>query len=273
LLQLGWFSTGRGPGSRQLLEVVHNYIQRGELDGKIAYVFCNRSPGESEQTDIFFDQVHNYKIPLVHFSSQQFKDRANASGSNRTRTVEQRRIEYDREVMKLLQGYTVDICVLAGYMLIAGDEMCERYKMINLHPAIPGGPKGTWQEVIWNLMENRAEQSGVMIHLATPELDRGPVVTYCTYPITGGEFDKYWRELKGQSIEEIKKEQGENNNLFKLIRKHGLTRELPLIVATLKALCNNDVRIESGRILDKQENPIKGYDLSNEINKMIALEE
>jgi phosphoribosylglycinamide formyltransferase-1 len=79
LLQLGWFSTGRGPGSRQLLEVVHNYIQRSEIDGKIAYVFCNRAPGESEQTDIFFDQVHNYKIPLVHFSSQQFKDRVNAS--------------------------------------------------------------------------------------------------------------------------------------------------------------------------------------------------
>lgn len=271
MLRIGWFSTGKGPGSRQLLEVVYNCIQRSEINGKIAYVFCNRTPGESSQTDIFFDQVRNYEIPLIHFSSQQFKDKVNASHTNHTKTIEQRRMAFDKEVMKLLQGYTVDICVLAGYMLIVGDEMCKRYKMINLHPAIPGGPKGTWQEVIWNLMENRAIRSGIMIHLATPELDRGPVVTYCTYPIKGGEFDKYWNELEGHSVEEIKKEQGENNSLFKLIRKHGLTRELPLIVATLKALCNNDVHIESGNILDKQGKPVKGYDLSNEIDKMIVL--
>jgi phosphoribosylglycinamide formyltransferase-1 len=271
LFQIGWFSTGRGPGSRQLLEVVHDYIQRGEIDGKIAYVFCNRAHGESPQTDTFFDQIQSYQIPLICFSSQQFKDNINISGANKIKTIEQRRIAFDREVMKLLKKYTVDICVLAGYMLIVGDEMCDRYKMINLHPATPDGPKGTWQEVIWNLMENHARESGVMIHLATPELDRGPVVTYCTYPIRGGEFDKYWTELEGQSIDKIKREQGEDNSLFKLIRKHGMTRELPLIVATLKALCNNEVRIESGNILDKQGKPIKGYDLSNEINRMVAL--
>lgn len=271
MLRIGWFSTGRGPGSRQLLEVVYNCIQSGEIDGKITFVFCNRTPGESPQTDVFFDQIHNYDIPLIHYSSQQFKEKIKSSNAQQIQTIEQRRIAYDREVMNLLQEYAVDICVLAGYMLIVGDEMCEQYKMINLHPATPEGPKGTWQEVIWDLMENGAEQSGVMIHLATPELDRGPVVTYCTYPIIGGEFDEYWRELEGHTIEEIKGEQGENNRLFQLIRKHGLTRELPLIVATLKTLCKNDVRIESGKILDKQGNPIKGYDLSNEINKMIAL--
>ena len=71
--------------------------------------------------------------------------------------------------------------------------------------------------------------------------------------------------------ENQQREQGENNELFKLIRKYGLARELPLIVATLQTLCKGDVRIESGRILDKQGNPIKGYDLSDEINKMISL--
>jgi phosphoribosylglycinamide formyltransferase-1 len=46
--------------------------------------------------------------------------------------------------------------------------------MINLHPAAPGGPTGTWQEVIWQLIEGRAVETGVMMHLVTPELDRGP---------------------------------------------------------------------------------------------------
>ncbi|GAH59253.1 unnamed protein product, partial [marine sediment metagenome] len=43
----------------------------------------------------------------------------------------------------------------------------QRYNMVNLHPAAPGGPTGTWQEVIWQLIENKAEETGVMMHLVT----------------------------------------------------------------------------------------------------------
>jgi folate-dependent phosphoribosylglycinamide formyltransferase PurN len=62
--------------------------------------------------------------------------------------------------MERLTGFNPDINVLAGYMLIVGAEMCQRYDMINLHPAIPGGPKGTWREVIWKLIETGASETG-----------------------------------------------------------------------------------------------------------------
>ncbi len=101
------------------------------------------------------------------------------------------------------------LSVLAGYMLITGKEMCQRYDMINLHPAAPGGPAGTWQEVIWQLIKNHTTESGVMMHLVTPELDKGPVVSYCTFPITGTAFDSYRQHLNGQDISEIKNLQGE----------------------------------------------------------------
>jgi len=172
--------------------------------------------------------------------------------------------------MNRLQGFRPDLCVLAGYMLIVGKEMCQRYNMINLHPAAPGGPKGTWQEVIWQLIENDAEETGAMMHLVTPELDMGPPVTYCTFPIRGEPFDKYWQEIKGQSVEKIKK-QGEDNPLFQLIRKHGLAREFPLIVATIKAFSEGKVRITPDkRVVDAEERPIKGYNLTGEINKTLA---
>ena len=61
--------------------------------------------------------------------------------------------------------------------------------MINLHPAAPNGPDGTWQEVIWKLIEQRADHSGVKIHLVTEELDRGPTIAYCRYPIHSPAFD------------------------------------------------------------------------------------
>jgi phosphoribosylglycinamide formyltransferase-1 len=147
--------------------------------------------------------------------------------------------------------------------------MCRRYNMINLHPAAPGGPKGTWQEVIWQLIEARAETTGVMMHLVTPELDKGPPVSYCTFSIRGKAFDKYWQEIEGKSVEEIKKSQGENNPLFKTIRRHGLAREFPLIIATLKTFSQGKVKIEKGKVVNADGKPIKGYNLTKEIDKLV----
>jgi folate-dependent phosphoribosylglycinamide formyltransferase PurN len=169
--------------------------------------------------------------------------------------------------MKRLQDFSADLCVLAGYMLIVGKEMCQRYNMINLHPAAPGGPTGTWQEVIWKLIGAKAEQTGVMMHLVTPELDRGPVITYCTFPIRGEPFDKHWREIDGQPVAEIKKQQGESNVLFKLIRQHGLVREFPLIVLTLRAFSRGEVKIKAGAIFDRFGKQISGYDLTDEVDR------
>jgi folate-dependent phosphoribosylglycinamide formyltransferase PurN len=172
--------------------------------------------------------------------------------------------------MKRLEDFHPDLCVLAGYMLIVGAEMCCKYNMINLHPAIPGGPSGTWQEVIWQLIESKATETGVMMHLVTPELDMGPPVTYCTFPIRGKTFAKYWAEIKGQSAAKIKQEQGENNRLFKLIRKHGLAREFPLIIATLKVFSQGKVRITADKKpVDAEGKAIKGYNLTDAINKQI----
>ena len=172
--------------------------------------------------------------------------------------------------MNRLQDFHPDLCVLAGYMLIVGEEMCHRYNMINLHPAAPGGAKGTWQEVIWQLIDSRAEETGVMMHLVTPALDEGPPVTYCTFPIRGKPFDSYWDEIKRHPLSEIKKRQGENNRLFKLIRQHGLAREFPLIIATLKAFSQGKVKITANKkLVDFEGRPIDWYNMTDEINEQV----
>jgi folate-dependent phosphoribosylglycinamide formyltransferase PurN len=256
MYKLGWFSTGRDKAARDLLTVVQRSIALGEMEAELAFVFCNREPGEARESDLFLKLVESYAVPLVCFSYRNFKADKGAGW----------RLEYDREVMRRLQGFRPDLCVLAGYMLIVGEEMCRRYNMINLHPAAPGGPKGTWQEVIWQLIDNKAGETGVMMHLVTPELDMGPPVTYCTFPIRGEPFDRYWREL-----EKIKKIQGENNPLFKLIRKHGLAREFPLIIATLKAFSQGKVKITADKkLVDAEGKPIKGYNLTDEISNQVA---
>lgn len=260
--QIGWFSTGRDKAARDLLTVAQRGIALAEIQADIAFVFCNREPGESKGSDLFLRLVKNYGLPLVCFSSKEFQ-------TDQPRLSPQWRLDYDREVMRRLKGFSPDICVLAGYMLIVSEEICRRYNMINLHPAAPRGPKGTWQEVVWQLMESKAEETGVMMHLVTPELDEGPPATYCTFPIRGKPFDKYWPEVEGQSIEEIKESQGEGNRLFKLIRKHGLVREFPLIIATLKAFSRGKVRIKEGKVVNAAGKKIRGYNLTKEIDKLV----
>ena len=271
MYQLGWFSTGRGKGSRGLLKAAQDSITSGEVEAEIAFVFCSREYGETGATDIFLKMVEDYHIPLVTFSYQKFKSKIRATSTSQEEALPSWRLDYDREVMTRLRGFHPDLCVLAGYMLIVGPEMCQQYNMLNLHPAAPGGPTGTWQEVIWRLMENEAKETGAMMHLVTPELDKGPVVTYCTFPIRGEPFDKHWEEIEGKPLEQVKKEQGEDNSLFKLIRQQGVARELPLVTATIKAFSQGKVKITPDkRVVDAEGKPIRGYNLTKEIDRKVS---
>ncbi len=267
MYQFGWFSSGRDKAARDLLEAAYSGIKRGETKAGLAFVFCSREPGESAESDLFLKLVSSYNIPLVYFSYQKF--RAGRAAGQQGEALPRWRLDYDHQVMARLKAFHPDLCLLAGYMLIVGREMCTRYNMINLHPAAPGGPSGSWQEVIWRLIESQVRETGVMMHLVTPELDRGPVVSYCTFPVSGRPFDSYWRQIRGQSIAEIKTSHGENNPLFRLIRQHGLSREFPLIISTMKAFSQGKVKIIKGKVTDSDGKPIKGYNLSHEIDKLV----
>jgi folate-dependent phosphoribosylglycinamide formyltransferase PurN len=267
--QLGWFSTGRDKAARDLLTAVNDSIKQGEIEAEIAFVFCSREPGEADESDMFMKLVEDYRIPLICFSYQEFKSRQNTNLPEQIAELPSWRLDYDREVMKRLESFSPDLCVLAGYMLIVGPEMCQRYDMINLHPAAPGGPTGTWQEVIWQLIEDRVKQTGVMMHLVTPELDKGLPVAYCTFSIEGTPFDHYWQEIEklppGSS-----EEKEARDSLFRLIRKHGLAREFPLIITTIKAFSQGKIRVtEEKGIVDTKGSPIRGYDLTAEIDQQV----
>jgi phosphoribosylglycinamide formyltransferase-1 len=259
MLRLGWFSTGRGPGSRNLLRTVMEKKMSKDMDMNIEFVFCNWDNKEEpnpkkEQREMFFDMVKGYGIPLVTLSWKTF--RPDLWDNDQTAW----RNEYGKEMRSLLSKYDFDIGVLAGYMLWVDDETCATYDLINLHPALPDGPKGTWQEVIWQLIKEDANEHGIMIHLCTKEWDRGAALTYCGFPIRGAGYDGLWEtmyeKLKTRTIEEIKAEEGENEPLFAKIRKDGAKRELPLIVSTIEQFARGDLRMEDqkglykGRLLD-----------------------
>ena len=268
VLRIGWFSTGRDEAARELLQIVVEHISKGMIPAEIGYVFCNRDRGEALESDRFIQFAESLKIPLLVLSSRDFLPALRKKDKEAWRTL------YHREIAARLQGFPADIIVLAGYMLIVSPSFCESFSVINLHPAAPKGPKGTWQEVIWTLIQKRATETGVMMHLVTKDLDEGPPITFVTFPIRGGDFDRLWddlnKKLKRHSFPQLMQEEGEDNLLFKEIRRQGVRRELPLIVMTLKALSEHRVAIRDGKVLDDKGKEIEGICLNNEVEKYLS---
>jgi folate-dependent phosphoribosylglycinamide formyltransferase PurN len=237
MLRIGWFSTGRGEGSRGLLRFVHDRLQSEDVDACIDFVFSNRAPGEAEGSDEYFRLVREFGLPLITHSSTEFRRR----GGGR---LADRRAEFDAEVLELLAGRRPDICVLAGYMLIASSGLCRTFPLLNLHPALPDGPIGTWQEVVWQLIEQRAARTGAMTHLATEEVDRGPLVSYVTVPLDTPQLEPHWQELGEREAANIRAERGEEYELFRLIRAEQYSREPFLLLETLRSLSRGEIGLD-----------------------------
>lgn len=255
-LQLGWFSTGRGEGSRGLLLAVLDAIDAGALKARIEFVFCNREKGQAEGSDLFIALVQSRGIPLVSFSSQRFRKEHGG------RPWAELREDFDRAAMDLLKQYSPDVSVNAGYMLIA-PLLCRAHRMINLHPALPGGPAGTWQHVIWELISKQAVESGAMVHVVTEEVDGGPVLSFCRFPLRESAFDPLWGEVQGRAVAELIKSPGEALPLFRAIRQAGVFRERPLLVQTL-------VAIADGRLDVAKAGTKPPVDLTRDIERAVA---
>lgn len=95
------------------------------------------------------------------------------------------------------------------------------------------------------------------------------MVGYATFNITGEPFDGLWQQIKGKTAAQLKAAEGDDNALFKLIRQHGMARELPLVIATLKAFSQGKVNVEDGRVLNRLGKPISGYNLTAEIEERL----
>jgi phosphoribosylglycinamide formyltransferase-1 len=252
--RFGWFSTGRDLAARQLLQAAWERMGEGLIPGEITFVFCDRERGEAEGSDLFLDLVEELDLRAITVSSRRFRPEL------RKDDLERWRAEYHQVVMERIAPNEQDLIVLAGYMLIVSPEMCRRYPMINLHPALPHGPTGAWEEVIDALIRERAETTGAMMHLVTPELDRGPVIAYYTFPIQGGVYAPFWEG-----------DLSERGPLFWLIRQEGVRREIPLIVLTLKALAEGRIRIKDGKVVDSTGEELEGLPLTEEVEEYLRL--
>ena len=245
--RIGWFTTGRGPGSLGLFDTVLTKITRGEIDAEISFVFLNREVKENRFRAKLVSMAEEAGIPVVILPSDGFRSDLKAS------SMEQWRSAYGKAMRDEISKHSMDFGVLAGYMLILDPETCSKYDIINLHPALPNTYQGTWEEIVRKVAESDDPTYGSMVHVCTPELDRGETVAY----------DEF-------AIDDLRTRHSSTVELASALRDRQRNREGPLLMETIRLLSRGELSINKGTIAGgriKHDGPLN---LSRAIDRSLS---
>ncbi len=248
-LRVAWLTTGRGPGSYGALEYVFGAIDGG-LPVEVAVVFVNRDPGEAPATDRLMEIVRGRGVALETLSSVRFRKERGGKLSRPGEPLQPWRLEYDAAVAERLAGYEFDLAVMFGYMLIASPPLESRFTLINDHPALPDGPIGTYQEVIAELIQTGARESGCMMNLVTADVDRGPVVSFCRFSIRDDANEALWWDPETVGAAGLSLDALQQTPLYADVRARGVRRERPFLVETLRAVADGRLSVPPAEPLD-----------------------
>ena len=94
------------------------------------------------------------------------------------------RATFDQELIQILDGYSPDLIVLAGFMRVLSEVFVEKYlgKLINIHPSLL--PKYPGLETHKKVIENEDTHHGVTIHYVDKTLDGGPICAQSEIEVT-----------------------------------------------------------------------------------------
>lgn len=112
----------------------------------------------------------------------------------------QDREQFDSVLQHYLEKIDPDYIVLAGFMLVLGPGLVKAFagRILNIHPSLLPAYKGlnTHQRAL----DDGQRKHGVSIHVATAELDDGPVIVQASYPIEPGDSVEDLRQ-RGHRLE------------------------------------------------------------------------
>ncbi len=86
------------------------------------------------------------------------------------------KIEFEREILKYLKKYNIDLIILAGFMRVISRELVRKYKnkILNIHPALLPSFKGT--EGIKDAIDYGVKVAGPTVHFVDDGVDTGPII-------------------------------------------------------------------------------------------------
>lgn len=101
---------------------------------------------------------------------------------------------YTQQVIDVLRKYEIDLVVMAGWGTIFSPAMFEAFDgaVLNTHPALLPAFKG-WHAVR-DALEHGVKITGCTVHVATAEVDDGPILAQAAVPVLEGDTEKTLHE-------------------------------------------------------------------------------
>ena len=158
-VKIGVLVSGGGTNLQALIDNIDN----GNIRGEITVVIANRKNAYG------LERAKNKGIPSVYIDRKKFEND----------------IDYDREIIRILDEHNVELVVLAGYLKILSEELINKFRnrIINIHPSlIPSFcGKGFYGEKVHKaVLEYGVKITGATVHFVDYETDSGPIILQYT---------------------------------------------------------------------------------------------
>jgi phosphoribosylglycinamide formyltransferase-1 len=165
-LRLAFLASHGGSNVQAILDA----CREGRLDAEPCVVISNNSDAA------VLDRAQAERVPAFHLSAHTHPDSA----------------RLDEAILATLEKHRVNVIVLAGYMKKLGPRTLARYRgrVLNIHPALlpKFGGQGMYGRRVHEAVLAAGEKvSGVTIHLADEEYDRGRILAQKTVPVMPGD--------------------------------------------------------------------------------------
>lgn len=160
-LKIGVLISGSGTNLQALIDA----IDAGEVNAEIVKVISSRPDAYG------LKRAEAAGIPRVALNREVYKD-FNAANYLIAHEMKQAGAEY---------------VVMAGYMRMVGAEVLDAYpdRVVNLHPALL--PSFVGAHAIQDAFDAGVKVTGVTVHFANAEYDKGPIIAQQAVPVLEGD--------------------------------------------------------------------------------------
>lgn len=156
-MKLAVFISGTGTN----MVAIHNAIKAGELDATIELIVSSNDHAKGIQ------YTQNEGLDLLVFTPADYDDPE----------------AVDARIVEALNERDIDYVAMAGYMRKVTPVLLDAYpnRVVNLHPALLPAHRGA--HAIQDAFEAGDEVTGITIHFANEEYDKGPIIFQHEVPV------------------------------------------------------------------------------------------
>ncbi len=157
MLKIGVLASGRGTNLQSIIDS----IESGKLAAEIKVIVSDReNAGALIRADKY--QITNHYLDLGKYLS---------------------RLEFEEELIDLLEKYNVELVVMAGFMRVLTPHFINHYRqrIMNIHPSLlPAFPGLNAQK---QALEYGVKVTGCTVHFADEGMDTGPIILQAAVPV------------------------------------------------------------------------------------------